>query len=333
MDRRRFLALSVTAGLGAVAGVPACESGGKGGAEQARKVMIGDIVDEGNPHVVSERFFARRFEELSDGRFKVEIRPRAVLGDHTRMNDLVRTGKLEMSKTFLGNLAMFDQRVQAISMPWAFTGTADMLAALDGAAGNSIKAKVEAADLLLMGFFNAGPRNVYNTLRPIRVPEDLRGMRVRVPQDMVSLDAFNACGARTIPLPFNDIISALRNRFIDAAENSVVFYVTTGHSELAKFWSLTRHQVGIDALIISKLWFGGLARRDRAALEQAAEETIPYERRLWLEKSEEYSRSIKDQGVAVNDDVDVAAFQTVVAPVVAKYRPALADLADLLPLV
>jgi TRAP-type C4-dicarboxylate transport system substrate-binding protein len=248
------------------------------------------------------------------------------------MNDLVRTGKLEMSKTFLGNLVMFDQRVQSLSLPWSFTGTADMLTALDGKAGDSIKAKLEAADLLLMGFFNAGPRNVYNTLRPVRVPGDLRGMRLRVPQDMVSLDAFNACGARTIPLAFNDITSALRNRFIDAAENSIIFFVSTGHSELAKFWSLTRHQVGIDALIISKLWFEGLARRDQAALEQAAAEAVPYERRLWLEKVDEYTTSITAQGVQTNDDVDVSAFQTVVAPVVAKYRPTLGDLAGLLPL-
>jgi TRAP-type C4-dicarboxylate transport system substrate-binding protein len=75
MDRRHFLTLSVTTGLGIVAGAAACGNGESGGADPTARVTIGDIVDEGNPHVMSERFFARRFEELSGGRFTVEVRP------------------------------------------------------------------------------------------------------------------------------------------------------------------------------------------------------------------------------------------------------------------
>lgn len=335
MDRRRLLRLSAIAGAGGVIGPGVAGACGPDNKERVAptKITLGDILGEANPHVMAERFFAKRFAELTDHRFVVDVRPGAVLGEHVALNDLVRTGKLQIAKSFVGNLAMFDRCLEALSLPWTFTSTADMLIALDGRAGEFIKARLAVADIQLLGFFNAGPRNVYNTVRPIRTPGDLRGMRLRVPQDTVSLDAFNACGARAVPLAFSDISSAIRNRFVDGAENSIVFYATIEHDRLARIWSWTRHQVGIDVLIASKRWFGELRQRDRAALVRAVAETVPYERRLWQEKTETYTQSVRDSGVQMNDDVDVPAFRAAVAPVIAKYRPSLAEFGSMLPVI
>jgi tripartite ATP-independent transporter DctP family solute receptor len=334
MDRRRFLAL----GLATTAGIPAsltagCAARPAPAAEPStRTVRLGDTVADGNPEVAAERYFGAQLAQLTDDRYAVQVFPSGTLGDHNRMNEQVRSGLLPMTKTLFSNLTAFDKRLGVLSVPYAFTRQADLFDALDGRLGQEIATILRPYGLLLLGFFDAGARNVYNRRRPVRTPADLKAMRIRVPQDAVAVDTFNALGAQATPLATNEIYSALQQGTIDGAENNVIFYVTNKHVDAARYWSWTRHQYGVDALLVSRKFFDALPPRDRDAFVEAGRLTVARERQLWQGETDSYVRQARERGAQINDDVDAAAFQRAVKPVLDKYRSTFADLATLLPI-
>src|SRR2546421_2491934 len=329
MQRRRFLVL--LGGAAAGTGVAGCGGKGSKGGAGTTTVRLGDTVADSNPEITAEKFFGERLAALTKNRYDVKVFPNGTLGDHNRMNEQVRAGTLQMTKTLFANLTAFDKRLGALSLPYAFAKEADFLAAVDGKLGKECAAILDRYDLVLLAYFGTGSRNVYNKKRPIRTPADLKGLRLRVPQDPVAIDAFNALGAQATPLAATEVYSALQQGVIDAAENNPIYYVTSKHLEEAKYWSWTRHQFGVDALLASKKWFAGLPAADRDAVMTAAHDTQARERELWNAQTDDFVKQAQDKGSKLNDDVDVAAFQQAVKPVFDKYKATFGDLMNLVP--
>ncbi|GAA0905334.1 TRAP transporter substrate-binding protein [Virgisporangium ochraceum] len=333
MNRRRFLSLSLaTTGLAAGAGaLTGCGDDEVGSGDRV-EVRLGDTVNETNPQIAAERFFGERLAALTDDAYEVKVFPNGQLGDHNKMNEQVHNGSLPMTKTLFANLTAFDKRLGVMSLPYSFAKQEDLFVALVGGLGQQLGRILEYYDLKVLAFFDSGARNVYNKKRPIRTPADLKGLKIRVPQDAVAIETFNTLGATATPMATGEIYGALQKGTIDAAENNPIFYVTNKHVEEAKFWSWTRHQFGVDALLVSKKWFDGRPKPHQDAFVEAGWETQQRERELWAAETEKYIKQAADSGAQINDDIDFAAFQQAVRPVVDKYRGTFGDLLDLLPL-
>jgi tripartite ATP-independent transporter DctP family solute receptor len=273
------------------AGVLTGCGGAKSGAG-ATTVRLGDTVADSNPEIAAEKFFGDRLASLTKKKYQVKVFPNGTLGDHNRMNEQVRTGTLQMTKTLFANLTAFDKRLGALSLPYLYTRQEDFLAALDGQLGKECGSILDKYDLVLLGYFGTGSRNVYNKKRPIRTPGDLKGLRIRVPQDPVAIDAFNALGAQATPLAATEVYSALQQGVIDAAENNPIYYVTSNQVEEAKFWSWTRHQFGVDALLASKKWFSGLPKADQDAIVTAGKQAVAHERELWNSQTDDFVKQV-----------------------------------------
>lgn len=331
MDRRRFLTLSLaTTGTGLTAGLAGCGDGL--GAGDRLEVRLGDTVAESNPQIAAERYFGERLAELTDDAYRVEVFPGGALGDHATMNKLVHEGSLQMTKTLFANLTAFDERLGVMSLPYAFARQEDLFVALVGGLGQQLGRILEHYDLKVLAYFDSGARNVYNKKRPIRTPADLKRLKIRVPQDAVAMETFTTLGAAATPMATGDILGALQKGTIDAAENNPIFYVTNKHVDEAKFWTWTRHQFGIDALLVSKKWFDARPKPHQDAFVEAGWDTQKRERELWAAETEKYIRQAAEKGAQINDDIDFPAFQKAVRPIVDKNRAIFGDLLDLLPI-
>ena len=293
-------------------------------------MRIGDTAAATSPQVAAERRFGTRLAALTGGRYPVQVVPAAALGDHHRMIEQVRTGSLTMTRTLCGNLARFDQRLGVLALPYLYQDPADLFAALGGALGAGIARIIEAADLVVLGYFDSGTRNVFTNGRPVHSPDDLRGLRLRVPQDVILTDTFTALGAKVVPLATTEIGPALRRGTIDGAENDLASYLDHGYAPLAATWSWTRHRVVVDVLLAGRRWFTDLPGRDRDAVVQAAQEAAGYQRQLLAARTAELTAGLAAGNVLVND-VDAAAFQRAVRPVIDKHRGEFGDLIRLLP--
>lgn len=330
--RRRLILSAPLASVVAAATAGPLAGCGRAAGSRRTEVRLGDSVAKPNPEIASERVFGERLAALTNQAYEVKIFPNGILGDANQMNEQVRKGTLHMAKSLMGMLTEFDKSLGVLSLPYAFPTQQDLFTALAGGLGSAVARILLRYDLKVLAYFDSGERNVYNRKRPIRVPDDLKGLRLRVPQDAIAIDTFNALGAQTTPLSTNVSFSALHQGVVDGAENNPIFYVTSRHVEEAKYFSWTRHQFGIDALMVNRKWFEDQPAKYRDAIVQAGMEAESDERARWRTETDNYVKQAEWQGARVNDDVDIAAFQQAVKPVLDRNRADLGDLVRYLPL-
>lgn len=323
LGRRNFLAMGLV-GLGAVAApsVAAVRSG------QGKVLRVGDTVDERNPEVAAERHFLQRLSELTDRRLTGHVYPNAVLGTHDRMNEQLRNGTLEVAKTSVANLEVYDRRLGLFALPFAFDSRERLYAAQDGELGRRLAAILERYGLRVLGWFDSGERNIYNARRPVHEPADLRGLKLRVQENQIMIDTFNTLGAQSTPLPTNQIYSALQQGVVEGAENSLTFFVQQHHNEIAKYYSYTRHFFSVDPLLVSDRWFRLQTPADQEAILRAGHEAQHKERGLWVESDRNYLELARQSGAKINE-ADTAAFKKAVAGVYARHRATFGSLLDL----
>ncbi|WP_157752112.1 TRAP transporter substrate-binding protein DctP [Actinoplanes derwentensis] len=332
MNRRSLLTSACTvAGTVGLALVTGCgESEGGGGTDGPVAVQLGEPVKGNSPMVVAENFFGTQVNALTGGKYTVEVKPGGALGDDNRVTEMVRTGQVAFCKTLLANLTAYDKRLGVVNLPYVFRGQGSCLEAIRGELGRRCTSILDEHGLTVLAFFYGGDRNVYNRLRQIYTPADLKGMRIRVPQNIVSIDMVNALGAMAVPLATNDIASALEQRLVDGAENSAVFYATEQHAQYARYFSWTRHQHTVDVLLASKTWLAGLPAKDRDAIMQAGVLTRDEQLRLWTAATFDQVAAADAQGAWTNE-VDSTAFRKTLAPMLREHRGTFGDLASLLP--
>lgn len=333
MDRRSLItsacAVAGTAGLGLVSGCGRSERPGAV-ADGPVDLQLGEPVQKDNPTVAAERYFAERLAEMTGGRYRVEVRPGGALGDDNRVTEQVRTGRLAFGKTLLANLTAYDKRLGVANLPYAFNGLDQCVDSMAGELGRRCASILRERGLVVLAYFYGGDRNVYNHTRPVYTPADLKGLRIRVPQNLVSIDMMNALGAAAVPMATNDITSALQQRLIAGAENSAVFYVTEQHVPYARFFSWTRHQHTVDVLLTGAAWLSGLPAAAREAVVEAGRLAGPEQLRLWNEATRDQIAAAERQGGTTNE-ADRSAFRQALAPLLREQRATFGDLAALLP--
>ncbi len=301
-----------------------------GGTDGATTVQLAEPVKANSPMVVAEKYFADQVAALTGGLITVEVKPGGVLGDDNRVTEMVRTGQVAFCKTLMANLTAYDKRLGVVNLPYVFRGEGGCLEAMSGELGRRCASILEEHGLTVLAYFYGGDRNVYNRLRPVYTPADLKGMRIRVPQNIVSIDMVNALGADAVPLATNDIASALEQKLVDAAENSAVFYATEQHVEFAPHFSWTRHQQTVDVLMASRTWLSKLPKATRDAIVQAGVLTREEQLRLWTKATFDQVSAAEGQG-ALTNEVDSTAFRKALAPMLREHRGTFGDLASLLP--
>jgi tripartite ATP-independent transporter DctP family solute receptor len=294
-------------------------------------IRLGDSGTEANPQYLAHQFFAKRVAELTNGQVEVKIFMNAQLGGHTQMNEQVASGALEVSKTAAAFMSTYDKRLSIWSLPYSFASLDKFFAAQDGKLGQAYGALAEKYGFKLLGIYHAGTRDIYNKKGPIRTPEDLKkmGIRLRSMPDPVMIDTFNTLGAQATPLEANEVYNAIQQGVIDGAENSITWYLTMKHFEVAPFFSLTHHFYDANPLFASLKWFNQQPPDIQKALLQAGKETIPFERKAWAEDEQKNYEKAKAAGIKIND-ADIAAFQKAAKPVLEKYAPSLGELYPIL---
>ncbi len=297
----------------------------------AKVIRLGDSGTEQNPQFRAHQFLAKRISELTNGQIEVKIFMNAQLGGHTQMNEQVAEGALELAKAPSAFMSTYDKRMSIWSLPYSFSSLEKLYAAEDGRLGQAYAAIGEKYGFKLLSFYHAGTRDIYNKKGPIRTSDDLKNLhiRLRVMPDPVMIDALNAMGAQATPMEANEVYNGIQQGVIDGAENSITWYLTMKHFEVAPYFSLTHHFYSVDTIVVSMRWFEQQTPEIQRAFVQAGKETTLFERRAWAEDEQKSYAKAKAAGIKINE-VDIASFQKAVKPVLEKYGPSLGDLYTIL---
>lgn len=185
--------------------------------------------------------FAKRVEERTHGQVCTEIFPASQLGSENELLQKVRLGAVDMDVTSMNYLIKYEKAFSVVVMPYLFDSYAHAHRVLDGPAMNWLAPLAEKQGFVILSNWEWGFRNITNNKRPINVPEDVRGLRMRVPP-VAELEAtMQALGAQVSKVGFKELPQALSQGLVDGQENplNVIYYNKL--YEVQKHLALTRH--------------------------------------------------------------------------------------------
>lgn len=272
---------------------------GNAGTGSATILRLAHGLDQKHPVHQSLEFFADRVGELSGGALAVRIFPNGQLGSEPECVEQLQRGALAMVKTSAGPMENFIPAMAAFSLPYLFRDEEHYWHVLDGPVGKELLQSGTSVGIRGLCYLDAGARSFYTIGAPILTPEDARGLKIRTLPSQMARDFIIALGAGPTPIPWGELYTALQQRMVDGAENNPPSYFSSRHFEVAKHFSLTEHTRIPDIVIFSQSIWDSLTPQQQAWINQAAEESVVFQRKLWKEKTGEALQKLQDAGVTI----------------------------------
>jgi tripartite ATP-independent transporter DctP family solute receptor len=312
MDRRTALRLGVFTALATFKFAPPAL------AQQKLVLKATDVHPLGYPTVEAVVRMGKKLEAATGGRLSVQMYPSMQLGGEKEMIEQAQVGALAMARISVGPMGPIVPELNVFNLPFMFRDDAHMEKVIDGPIGDELLQKLTdhpTAGLVGLCWMNAGTRNVYNSKKPIRALDDLKGLKIRMMGNPVFVDTMNALGGNGVAMGFDQLINAMQTGVVDGAENNYPTYATGQHYRYAKYYSLTGHLMIPEILVFSKRTWQTLSADDRALITKSAKEAQQEERTLWYEMEKKSIKQIEDAGVEIIKILDKKPFQDAVKPV------------------
>ncbi len=296
----------------------------------ARVFRAADNQVEDYPTVQALLYMDRLVRQRSGGRHSIQVFHSRQLGEENDTIQQTRAGAIDINRVNVTPLGRFVPAAALLSMPFLFRSEEHLNAVLEGPIGDEILAGFESLNLVGLTFYDSGTRSIYNSIRPVRAPADLVGIRIRVQPSDQMVDMMTALGAIPVPLAYGQVGSALETKLIDGAENNWPSYVTTGHFLRARNITETNHAMPPEVLVMSMKSWRDLSRDDQEMFREAARDSSRFMRERWRQWVAESRAQAVLSGVVVVTDFDRAAFEAAVDPTGEKYlgNPAVRGLRD-----
>ena len=263
---------------------------------------------------------AQQLKERSNGRIDLRVAGAAQLGDDLAMLTGLRTGTLDMSVNSQGPVSSVVPELAAFGLPFLFPTNQSAYRVIDGPVGQELAKKLEGVGLISLGWWDNGIRHITNSKRSIKVPADLRGLKIRTPADPATIDTFQALGAATQQINFSELYVALQQGVVDGQENPLVNIFTGKLHEVNRFISLSGHKWECSPVVASRITWGRLNEADRKLINDVAREASEHNRQLMGESDEKLLAEFRaNQNLTINS-VEQDAFRTATAPVLDKWE-------------
>ncbi|MEQ8584486.1 MAG: TRAP transporter substrate-binding protein [Thalassobaculaceae bacterium] len=281
------------------------------------------------PNTVAMDRFAELLDEKTDGRITLKMFHGGTLGSQPDAIEQLRIGAIAIGNFNLGPIGPVAPEANVVSLPFIFKDMDHMHRAMDGAPGDQISAGMEKKGIVALAWYDSGARSFYNSKKPIQTPQDVTGMKVRVMNNDLYSGMIAALGGNPSPMAFSEVYQSLKTGVVDGAENNWPSYESTGHFEVAGYYSLSQHLIIPECVCINADVYNALSEEDRQAVRAAARESAEMQRELWAKRAEASREKVMKAGVKFNDVADKAAFQDAMKPVYAKFLEANEDLRPL----
>ncbi|MDO4269271.1 MAG: TRAP transporter substrate-binding protein [Eubacteriales bacterium] len=250
--------------------------------------------NEGYPTTEGARYFAELVKKRSDGRILINVEGNARLGDEESVVRQLSYGGIDFARLSIATLSRQIPELETLMLPFLYRDADHMWRVLDGEIGDSFMETLSGTGLFPLSWYDAGARNFYNSVRPVRRPEDMKGMRIRVQNSEIMEDLVRALGAEPVEAVYSEVQEMLQLHEADGAENNLPSYMSEGHYLEARYYTVDEHSRVPELQLISEATWELLDDSDQALIAECAEESAVYERERWAEY-EEYARKQAEQ--------------------------------------
>ena len=306
-----------------------CKKKDDTGAVQTRVYRLADNQPDGYPTVLGDLAMAGYVEEKTNGAIKIEVYNNSFLGDERTTIEQAQTGAIHFIRVGLNPLSSINPVMNALAMPFLFRDREHMFHVLDGPIGKELMESLKQQNLLGLCWLDAGFRNFYNSKKMIRTPADMAGLKIRVQESALMMDMIRFLGAQPTPMAYDQVYSGIGNSVIDGAENNWPSYITSGHFEVAKFFTVNGHMSSPEMILINTGVWNSLGADEQIIIKDGAMEGARVERAAWLLAEQEYEQQARASGNIIIDitPAEKQLFANALAPLYE--QPAYAAYADI----
>lgn len=289
---------------------------------EKREFRVGIGLSEQHPQGRAVQFFADALKARTNGLWQLTLHASGKLGNDVTMVGDLRSGKLDFSVPDTATLSTFERGFSLLNLPYEFDTEVEASRALDGKFGDQLLATLEPHGLIGLGYWENGFRHVSNSRRALRSAADFKNIKIRVMQNPVFIDAFQALGTTTTPLPFPELFAALKSQGVDAQENPAITILNERFYEVQKHLTLTRHSYSAWALLMSKQKWDTLNAAERTLLREVARETRDFERTLIRQESRDAITTLKAKGMEISElpSVELSRVRMLIRERTSKYK-------------
>lgn len=332
---KKFAAIALAATM--VLGLAGCGSSGSAQtsdtatAENPLVLTLAHGLSESHTVHIAMTEFAEKVEEGTNGRIKVEIYPNGQLGSENENMEQLMAGVISMTKISAPGLATYNEAYHTFGLPYIFDDTEDFYHKMDSEEMRDFFLSTEEDGFVTITYYTSGARSFYTKDTPIRTPDDLKGLKIRV-QDMQSqTDMLEALGGTPVAMAYGDVYTSLQTGIIDGTENNETALTTGKHGEICKVFSMDQHAMIPDVLVMGADVWNRISPEDQQVILEAAYASTDSHKVAWDAAIEEAIQEAETQmGVTFIEDVDKEAFREATAGMIQEYCDRYPGVNDLL---
>ncbi|HSW20622.1 MAG TPA: DctP family TRAP transporter solute-binding subunit [Ramlibacter sp.] len=268
-------------------------------AQRSLRIAVSTAAD--HPLTVGGQKFADLIGSKSGGKIRARLYSGATLGNDVQVIGSLQGGTIDAAIVTAGLVTSLAKEYNMFLLPGVFQNTAQADAVLDGPFGRKAREALDAHRLVALVHLEHGFKHVTNGKRAVTKWEDIQGLKIRVTQTPSLIDTFSRLGANPVPMPFNEVYTALEQGAVDGMETTFATFDSGKFYEVQKHLTMTGHIYDPLVLLVSRATWDKLSADERAVLTASANEAAIYQRKFNRDKEAKMIGELKARGFTVQD--------------------------------
>src|SRR5689334_4690781 len=306
-------ALIAAVGLAAIAGAPGARA-----QQQQIVIKFSHVVAPDTPKGKGAERFKQLAEDRTKGRVKVEIYPNSLLFKDGEEMEALQLGSVQILAPSLAKFGPLGVRdFEVFDLPYIFDNYDELHKVTEGKVGKDLFKKLESKGIVGLAYWDNGFKDM-SANKPIRMPGDYKGLKMRIQSSKVLGDEMKALGAIPQVMAFSEVYQALQTGVVDGTENPPSNFYTQKMQEVQKYLALTNHGYLGYAVIANKKFWDGLPADIRSALDSAMKDATKYANDIAKKENDDAIEAVKKSGkteIISLTDAEKAAMKKALAPV------------------
>lgn len=261
-------------------------------------------------------YYKKMIEEKSNGRLKLNIYHSSALGNDKEVMESLQMGTLEMCVTSSAPVVPFINDFKVFDLPFLFPSYESADAVLDSEVAKELLDKLSDVGLIGAAFWENGYRNLTNSKKEVKTPEDVKGLKIRTMENPIHLATWELLGANPTPMAYGELFSAMQQKVVDGQENPWETIYTQNFYEVQDYVTNTGHVYSPFVVMFSAKWWEKLPSDLQTILLESTEESKEYNRKICREAADESIAALKDKmTVTLLSTEEIGEFQKAVQPI------------------
>ena len=288
---------------------------------QAQVVMRNSVSIAQNSHQGNGiDVLSQEVEKGTNGRIIIKNFFSGSLGGERESIESVQLGTQELTGTSTGPIPNFVPAVKILDIPFLFRDKAHARAVLDGPIGQALLKEFDSKGFKALAWSENGVRHMTNNKRPINLPDDLKGLKMRTMENPVHVAAYKGFGIITTPMAFPEVFTALQQGVVDGQENPLSVIMAAKFEQVQKYMTLTAHVYSPALLLMNKASFDKLSPADQKVFLDAAKLAVVATRARVDKDDASGVTELRSKGMSIIENFDKAAFVAKLAPVFTQFE-------------